>query len=80
MWDPRAVPVNQGRRHRNFRAWFRFAFKWSDPKSRQPQSRAGMHGYRIKDKLAETWVTLLPLARDEFKSKRTPATPSLRGA
>jgi hypothetical protein len=44
------------------RAWFRFSFKWSDPKTGEPCSRAGMQSYRTEDgKLAETWVTLLPL-------------------
>ena len=44
------------------RAWFRFAFKWSDPKSGEPRSRAGMQSYRIEaDKLAETWLMLRPL-------------------
>lgn len=44
------------------RAWFRFAFKWPDPKTGEPRSRAGMQSYRIEaGKLAETWLTLLPL-------------------
>jgi hypothetical protein len=44
------------------RAWFRFSFKWPDPKTGEPLSRAGMQSYRIEDgKLAETWITLLPL-------------------
>jgi hypothetical protein len=44
------------------RAWFRFAFKWPDPKSGEPRSRAGMQSYRVEaGKLAETWITLLPL-------------------
>jgi SnoaL-like domain len=44
------------------RAWFRFAFKWTDPKTGEPRSRAGMQSYRIEaGKLTETWVTLLPL-------------------
>ena len=44
------------------RAWFRFALKWLDPKTGEPRSRAGMQSYRIKaGKLAETWLTLLPL-------------------
>jgi SnoaL-like domain len=44
------------------RAWFRFAFQWPEPKTATPQSRAGMQSYRIADgKLAETWLTLLPL-------------------
>lgn len=44
------------------RAWFRFAFVWPDPASREQRSRAGMQSYRIEDgKLAETWITLLAL-------------------
>ncbi|MGC2753666.1 MAG: nuclear transport factor 2 family protein [Candidatus Acidiferrum sp.] len=44
------------------RAWFRFAFKWTDAKTGETRSRAGMQVYRIVDgKLAETWVTLQPL-------------------
>jgi hypothetical protein len=44
------------------RAWFRFAFKWPDPKTGEPRSRAGMQSYRIEaGKLAETWLILLPL-------------------
>jgi hypothetical protein len=44
------------------RAWFRFAFKWSDPKTGEPRSRAGMQSYRVEaGKLAETWLILQPL-------------------
>ena len=44
------------------RAWFRFSFKWPDPKTGEPRSRAGMQSYRIEDgKLAETWITLQPM-------------------
>jgi hypothetical protein len=44
------------------RAWFRFAFKWPDPKTGEPRSRAGMQSYRIEaGTLAETWLMLLPL-------------------
>lgn len=44
------------------RAWFRFAFKWPDPKTGEPRSRAGMQSYWIETgKLAETWLALLPL-------------------
>ena len=44
------------------RAWFRFAFKWSDPKTGEPGSRAGMQSYRFEDgKLVETWLMLQPL-------------------
>ena len=44
------------------RAWFRFAFKWTDPKTGEARSRAGMQSYRIEGgKLAETWLMLQPL-------------------
>jgi SnoaL-like domain len=44
------------------RAWFRFSFKWPDPKSGEPRSRSGIQSYRIEDgKLAETWIALQPL-------------------
>lgn len=44
------------------RAWFRFAFKWTDLSSGQQQSRAGMQAYRIEGgKLAETWIAMKPL-------------------
>jgi hypothetical protein len=44
------------------RAWFRFTFKWRDPKSGEPVTQAGMQSYRLKDgKLAETWIVLQPL-------------------
>jgi hypothetical protein len=44
------------------RAWFRFSFRWPDPMTGEPRSRAGIQCYRIEDgKLAETWITLRPL-------------------
>lgn len=44
------------------RAWFRFAFQWSDPATGEKRSRAGMQAYRVEaGKLAETWVMLQPL-------------------
>lgn len=44
------------------RAWFRFTFKWRDPKSGDPVTQAGMQSYRIEDgKLAETWIVLQPV-------------------
>jgi hypothetical protein len=44
------------------RAWFRFSFKWPDPKTGEPRSRGGMQSYRIEvGKLAETWIALQPL-------------------
>ncbi len=43
------------------RAWFRFAFKWSDPRTGEAHSRAGMQSYRIEGgKLAETWLAMMP--------------------
>jgi predicted SnoaL-like aldol condensation-catalyzing enzyme len=39
------------------RAWFRFEFRWTDPKTGEKRKRAGMQVYRIEDgKLAETWL------------------------
>ena len=47
------------------RAWFRFAFKWTDTETGKACSRAGMQLYRIENgKLAETWVSLMPLGSD----------------
>jgi hypothetical protein len=44
------------------RAWFRFAFKWTDQKTGEPQSRAGMQSYRTEGgKLVETWLSMRPL-------------------
>ena len=44
------------------RAWFRFMFKWRDPKTGEPLTQAGMQSYRIENgKLAETWIVLQPL-------------------
>jgi hypothetical protein len=44
------------------RAWFRFTFRWHDPKTGEALTQAGMQSYRIENgKLAETWITLQPL-------------------
>lgn len=44
------------------RAWFRFAFKWTDEKTGEAHTQAGMQVYRTADgKLVETWITYLPL-------------------
>lgn len=44
------------------RAWFRFAFKWTDGKTGEAHAQAGMQLYRIQGgKLAETWISFLPL-------------------
>jgi SnoaL-like polyketide cyclase len=43
------------------RAWFRFTFRWHDPKTGEAFTQAGMQSYRIENgKLAETWITLQP--------------------
>jgi hypothetical protein len=43
-------------------AWFRFAFKWCDPATGEPRSRAGIQSYRTEDgKLVETWLAMMPL-------------------
>jgi len=43
-------------------AWFRFAFKWTDPKTGEARSRAGFQSCRIEGgKLAESWLMLQPL-------------------
>jgi hypothetical protein len=42
------------------RAWFRFTLKWTDPKTGETGTRAGMQVYRIEaGKLAETWLMML---------------------
>jgi SnoaL-like polyketide cyclase len=44
------------------RAWYRFALMWDDAATGDKRTRAGLQAYRIEDgKLAETWLTLLPL-------------------
>lgn len=44
------------------RAWFRFTLKWTDAKTGETHTRAGMQIYRIEDgKLAETWLQFQPL-------------------
>jgi hypothetical protein len=44
------------------RAWFRFAFRWTDPKTGESRSRAGMQSYRTEGgKLVETWLSMQPL-------------------
>jgi hypothetical protein len=44
------------------RAWFRFAFKWTDAKTGEAHTQAGIQLYRIANgKLAETWLTMSPL-------------------
>ena len=44
------------------RAWFRFEFKWTDPKTGEGHTQAGMQSYRIAGgRLAETWLSMQPL-------------------
>jgi len=39
------------------RAWFRFTLKFTDPKTGETRTRAGMQVYRSEGgKLAETWL------------------------
>jgi predicted SnoaL-like aldol condensation-catalyzing enzyme len=61
------------------RAWFRFAFKWNDPKTAEPRSMAGFQSYRIEGgKLVETWLSIQPIgsswpdtiAQEHWTSKR----------
>jgi hypothetical protein len=61
------------------RAWFRFAFKWTDTKTGEPRSRAGMQSYRIEDgKLAETWLSMQPRAQCGAMSPRKSVGPVRR--
>jgi hypothetical protein len=47
---------------RDDRAWFRFSFKWSDPKTGEQYYRAGVQCHRIEGgKIAESWLALMPL-------------------
>ena len=44
------------------RAWFRFTLKWTDSKTGEPRTRAGMQVHRTeRGKLAETWLQFQPL-------------------
>jgi hypothetical protein len=44
------------------RAWFRFTLKWTDAKTGETRTRAGMQIYRIEaGKLAETWPVFKPV-------------------
>jgi hypothetical protein len=44
------------------RAWFRLMLKWTDAKTGETRTRAGMQLYRIEaGKLAETWLMLRQL-------------------
>ena len=44
------------------RAWYRFAFRWTDATTGEVQTQAGLQSYRIEQgKLAETWIALLPV-------------------
>jgi len=64
------------------RAWFRFAFKWNDPKTGEAQTQAGMQSYRVVDgKLAETWLILLPLGSagsDAVAQEHWTSPPSIK--
>lgn len=63
------------------RAWFRFAFKWTDPSTGEPRSRAGMQSYRTKSgKLVETWLTMQPLGSTwtDIPQERWTSLPAIR--
>jgi hypothetical protein len=64
-------------------AWFRFAFKWTDTKTGEPRSRAGMQSYRIENgKLAETWLSMQPLGSvwtDAAAQEHWTSTPPTKG-
>jgi hypothetical protein len=61
------------------RAWFRFAFKWTDPKTGEARSRAGMQYYRVEaGKLAETWLMLQPLWTDAVARAHWTSPPPIK--
>jgi SnoaL-like polyketide cyclase len=61
------------------RAWFRFMFKWRDPKNGETVTQAGMQSYRTEDgRLAETWIVLQPIGSkwpDLFAQERWTSPP-----
>ena len=65
-------------------AWFRFSFKWSDTKTGESYSRAGMQSYRIEGgKLAETWLAMMPLGStwtDAIGQERWTSPPPIKSA
>jgi hypothetical protein len=63
------------------RAWFRFAFKWTDPATGEARSRAGMQSYRTEaGKLVETWLSMQPLGSvwTDQPQERWTSTPADR--
>jgi hypothetical protein len=47
------------------RAWFRFAFQWSDRETGEPRRQAGMQSYRTEaGRLVETWISMMPLGSE----------------
>jgi hypothetical protein len=64
------------------RAWFRFSFRWTDPRTGKPRSRVGMQSYRIENgRLAETWIALQPLGSawtDAVAQERWTSPPPIR--
>ena len=65
-------------------AWYRFEFRWTDPKTDEPRTQAGLQCYRIEDgKLAETWISLLPVGSnwpDPFAQETWTSAPPGRRA
>ncbi|MES2188487.1 MAG: nuclear transport factor 2 family protein [Pseudomonadota bacterium] len=68
----------------NDRAWYHFTLQWTDAKTGETRTRAGMQLYRIEaGKLAETWLTLLPLGTawpDAVAQKTWTSTPPSQNA
>lgn len=66
------------------RAWFRFAFKWTDTVTGEPRSRAGIQSYRIEGgRLVETWLGMQPLGsswNDAVAQERWTSSRSDSGA
>jgi SnoaL-like domain len=63
-------------------AWFRFSFVWTETKTGETRSRAGMQSYRIEDgKLVETWIALQPMGSawsDAVAQARWTSAPPIR--
>ena len=64
------------------RAWFHFAFKWTDLKTGEARTRAGMQVYRIEaGKFAETWLMLQPIGSawiDAVAQEHWTSPPSIK--
>ena len=44
------------------KAWFRFTFQWTDEKTHEAKSQAGMQSYKVENgRLAKTWLSMQPM-------------------